>query len=58
MASRKSMLVLFFILVTALWALGSATQAEAQAPSGSKVIGDARSIDTKYAGPLNVNLEK
>ena len=24
----------------------------------SKLIGDARSIDTKYAGPFNVNLEK
>ena len=30
----------------------------ALAASDSKVIGDARSIDTKYAGPFNVNLEK
>jgi quercetin dioxygenase-like cupin family protein len=30
----------------------------ALAAPDSKVIGDARSIDTKYAGPFNVNLEK
>jgi len=30
----------------------------ALAASDSKVIGDAHSLDTKYAGPFNVNLEK
>ncbi|MGA3174179.1 MAG: cupin domain-containing protein [Syntrophorhabdales bacterium] len=30
----------------------------ALAAPGSKVVGDARSVDTKYAGPFNVNLEK
>jgi len=30
----------------------------ALAAPDSKVIGDARSIDTQYAGPFNVNLEK
>jgi len=58
MVTRKSTLVLFVILVISLWVLGSATQAGAQTASGSKVIGDASSIDTKYAAPFNVNLEK
>src|SRR5208283_656136 len=30
----------------------------ALAGSDSKVVGDARSLDTKYAGAFNVNLEK
>jgi len=30
----------------------------ALAAPGSKVVGDVHSIDTKYAGPFNVNLEK
>ena len=36
----------------------STPSTEALAAPASKLIGDARSVDTKYPGPFNVNLEK
>jgi len=45
---------IFVLVLAGLLALSTGAMA---APE-SKVIGDAHSIDTKYAGPFNVNLEK
>jgi quercetin dioxygenase-like cupin family protein len=45
---------ILILVLAGLFVLSTGALAAAQ----SKLIGDARSIDTKYAGPFNVNLEK
>jgi quercetin dioxygenase-like cupin family protein len=45
---------ILIVVLAGLFLVSTGTLAAAQ----SKVIGDARSIDTKYAAPFNVNLEK
>jgi len=51
---RMNMRRILIVVLAGLFALSMGVLA---APD-SKLIGDARSIDTKYAGPFNVNLEK
>ena len=52
---RTNMKRILILVIAGLFVLSSGVLLAAL---DSKLIGDARSIDTKYAGPFNVNLEK